>query len=391
MDTRQRIYLLVIVIAQFCCTSLWFASNGVLDDLISNFNLDQSAIGSLTSAVQFGFISGTILFALISLADRFSPSKIFLACAVLGSLINLGMLWNGNQLLTLLLIRFFTGFFLAGIYPVGMKIASDHFEKGLGKSLGFLVGALVVGTAFPHALKAFSMGTTWQSAISATSIIALIGGILMYAIVPDGLFRKPASKIDLLATAIVFKNKPFRLAAFGYFGHMWELYTFWVFVPVLLHSYAIANKLVFNVPLWSFIIIATGGIACVIAGLLAEKIGTTRVAMIALFSSGLCCLLCPIIFHLEQDILFLAFLIFWGMTVVADSPLLSTLVANYSESKIRGTALTIVTGAGFAITIFSIQMVNYLSFAIEVKYLFLILAIGPVMGLISLSNLKRTS
>ena len=147
---NPKLILPLIVIAQFSCTSLWFASNGVIADLIVAFQLNESFLGSLTSAVQLGFIVGTFVFALLSIADRYSPSKVFLFSALLGSLFNLSLIWEGNNLSTILLLRFLTGFFLAGIYPVGMKIASDYFDKGLGRSLGFLVGALVLGTAFPH-------------------------------------------------------------------------------------------------------------------------------------------------------------------------------------------------------------------------------------------------
>ena len=149
----SKLILPVIVISQFCCTSLWFAGNGVINDLVLNFSLNESALGHLTSAVQFGFIIGTLTFAILTISDRFSPSKVFLISAFLGALFNLGILWESNSLITLLLLRFFTGFFLAGIYPVGMKIATDYFKNGLGKSLGFLVGALVIGTAFPHLLN----------------------------------------------------------------------------------------------------------------------------------------------------------------------------------------------------------------------------------------------
>ncbi|MFT7452415.1 MAG: MFS family permease, partial [Patescibacteria group bacterium] len=146
----SKYILPIIVIAQFCCTALWFAGNAVMGDLAINFNLPSSALGHLTSAVQFGFISGTLVFALLAIADRFSPSKVFGLCAFVGALFNLGAIHDGNTLWTLLSLRFMTGFCLAGIYPVGMKIAADYFEKGLGKSLGYLVGALVLGTAFPH-------------------------------------------------------------------------------------------------------------------------------------------------------------------------------------------------------------------------------------------------
>ena len=142
-----------IVASQFACTSLWFASNAVMGDLVATFGLDASALSHLTSAVQFGFIAGTLVFALLAIADRFSPARVFFISALLGAAANLGALLDSNTLASLLLFRFGTGFFLAGIYPVGMKIAADYYEKGLGKSLGYLVGALVLGTTFPHLLK----------------------------------------------------------------------------------------------------------------------------------------------------------------------------------------------------------------------------------------------
>lgn len=235
----KRIILPIIVFSQFCCTSLWFAGNGVIEDLIKSFNLDFYALGHLTSAVQFGFIFGTLVFALLTISDRFSPSKVFFYCAVLASLFNLLIVIDGHSLISLMLLRFITGFFLAGIYPVGMKIASDYFDNGLGKSLGFLVGALVLGTAFPHLLKGnFNEVLPWKYMILVTSILAVIGGLLILFLVPNGPYRKSLKHFDYTICYKLFKNNNFRAAAFGYFGHMWELYAFWAFTPLLLSTYA---------------------------------------------------------------------------------------------------------------------------------------------------------
>ncbi|MGB5262481.1 MAG: MFS transporter, partial [Lutimonas sp.] len=231
---KQPNYILpIIVISQFFCISLWFAGNGVMNDLISNFDLRKNALGHLTSAVQLGFILGALIFAIFTIVDRYSPSKVFFVSALLGALCNLGILWNENNLVSLLFFRFTTGFFLAGIYPVGMKIAADYYEKGLGKALGFLVGALVLGTALPHLLKDMTIAFPWQSVLLVTSTLAVIGGLLISIFVPDGPFRKPGVSLDHTAFFGVFKQKEFRSAAFGYFGHMWELYTFWAFAPVI--------------------------------------------------------------------------------------------------------------------------------------------------------------
>lgn len=380
-----KIILPVIVVSQFCCTSLWFAGNGVMPNLVSAFGLTESAVGHLTSAVQFGFIMGTLVFAVLSIADRFSPSKVFLSCAVLGALFNLGVIWEGNSLATLLAFRFSTGFFLAGIYPVGMKIAADYYEKGLGKSLGFLVGALVVGTAFPHLLKEMTHTLSWTSVLVGTSSLAVLGGVLMVSLVPDGPFRKPSQKLHLSAFLRVFQNGKFRSAAFGYFGHMWELYAFWAFVPLMLKTYNIIHPATtFNVPLLSFFIIAIGGLACVLGGYLAEALGTKKVAFVALLLSGICCLVSPLLFAQTSETVFLAFLLFWGMVVIADSPLFSTLVAQNALPELKGTALTIVNCIGFAITIVSIQLLNGLNtFTISNK-MYMVLALGPFLGLLAL-------
>jgi predicted MFS family arabinose efflux permease len=387
---HSKLILLVIVISQFCCTSLWFAGNGVINELVINFKLETSALGHLTSAVQFGFIIGTLIFAILTIADRFSPSKVFLISAVFGSLFNLGIIWEANSLTSLLLFRFFTGFFLAGIYPVGMKIAADYYQKGLGRSLGFLVGALVIGTAFPHLLKEITDAYLWKSVLIATSSLALFGGLLMVIMVPDGPHRKPSRQTNLSAFFNVFQNRKFRSAAFGYFGHMWELYAFWAFVPIMLKKYSIEHSQVaFNIPILSFLIIGIGGLGCVLSGYIAQKAGSKRTAFIMLFLSCGCCLVYPLLFTTEFESLFIGFLIFWGMVVIADSPLLSTLVAQNAPIEAKGTALTIVNCIGFSITIISIQFITGMIELTDSNGIYTVLAIGPIFGLISLRRKKK--
>ena len=380
----------VIVLSQFCCTSLWFAGNGIMNDLVSEFGLQITALGHLTSAVQIGFILGTLLFALLNVADRFSPSKVFFVCALFGAFVNMGMIWEGNQLESLIGIRFLTGFALAGIYPVGMKIASDHYREGLGTSLGFLVGALVLGTAFPHLLKTFT-GTgnlPWKSVVWGTSVLSTVGGLLIYFLIPDGPFRLAMIKKDFSVLFSVFKLNEFQAAAFGYFGHMWELYAFWAFVPLVLEWYRVEHSLTLNIPLYSFVIIGSGGLACVAAGFLSQTFGTKRTAGTALLLSGLCCLISPFFFWQNSALALLLFLIFWGVMVVADSPLFSTLVAQNAPGEARGTALTIVNCIGFFITIFSIQLLNLVIISFSPLYLFLFLTPGPMLGLYFLFKRK---
>lgn len=391
-QAQARHILPVIVLSQFCCTSLWFATNGVIGPLASHFNLAADALGHLTSFVQFGFIAGTLLFALFTLADRFAPSRVFMVCALLGAGLNAATLWGGNTLGSLLAWRFLTGFFLAGIYPVGMKIASDYYQEGLGKSLGYLVGALVVGTALPHLLRGSVGADAWKGVVLATSGLAALGGVLMWLLVPNGPFRHRGQKPDFSAFFRVFQNRSFRAAAFGYFGHMWELYAFWAFVPVLLARFGdLHPESALSVPALSFAIIAIGGPACVAGGYISQRLGPARTAGFALFGSGLCCLLSPLVYFAGNGPMLVAFLLFWGMAVVADSPLFSTLVARNAPVEARGTALTIVNCVGFAITIGSIQLLNGLHGRIDTAFLFTGLALGPLLGLLALARGRKNS
>ena len=389
MKHHKRI-LPIIVISQFCCTSLWFAGNAVLNDLIENFSLPNSALENLTSAVQFGFITGTLLFALFTIADRFSPSKVFFSCASLGALCNAGLIFQFNTLSTLLIIRFLTGFFLAGIYPIGMKIATDYYRKGLGNALGFLVGALVLGTALPHLLKDSMHAFSWEMVLLSISGLSVFGGCLLVIFVNNGPYRKKGTSLDLTICFKVFKNKDFRKASFGYFGHMWELYTFWTFVPILLKTYSGLYAVVkFNIPLLSFFIIGIGSISCVLGSYLAAKFGTKRTAFSLLLLSCICCLVSPLFFLVSNGTIFLLFLLFWGMVVIADSPLFSTLVAQNAPEKDKGTALTIVNCIGFSVTILSLQLVSAQYHSTNSIFVYLLLAIGPVFGLLAIETKKR--
>jgi len=372
----------VIVLAQFAGTSLWFAGNAVVDSLIEELGLADNLLGYITIAVQAGFIIGTLIFALLNIADRFSPVRVFLVCALSGALLNVLIIWSSSAFM-ILSARLATGIFLAGIYPVGMKIASDWHQKGLGKAMGFLVGALVLGTAFPHFLKFIGSDYPWQFVFIGTSIIAAGGGLLLFLTVRDGPFRTRSTgmKFDPKAITQLFSHQNFRAAALGYFGHMWELYTFWAFVPVMIGYYSKVQAISLSVPLWSFIIIAIGGISCVIGGYLSVSKGSKWVSIVALVGSGICCLLIALSFPITL-VLFLLIMLLWGIFVIPDSPQLSTLVAQSSPSSLVATGLTIVNSIGFALTIVSIQLVSYLWNLTESPLVFLIMIIGPIIGLI---------
>lgn len=378
---QNRQVLPIIVLSQFLCTTLWFGGNAVLPDLMQQLRLPVSALANITSAVQFGFITGTLLYALGTVADLMKPSLVFFISAVAAALANICII-RVHDFNLVLVLRFCTGFFLAGIYPVGMKIAADHYNSSLGKALGFLVGALVLGTAFPHLLKSLSISLPWSIVLIAVSIMAVTGGILMLLFVPPGVYRKPMQRPDLRLILKVFRPKEFRSAAFGYFGHMWELYTFWAFLPLIIRTWMELHHAALPISFTAFIVIGIGSMACVWSGYISQKWGSRKTAVIALSGSFCCCLLSPLMFYLPSTG-FIIFLLIWGWLVIADSPMFSTLVAQQAGVQQKGTALTITTCIGFSITIVSLETLNYFSGIIKNNTM-LLLAPGPLLGLIAL-------
>jgi MFS family permease len=376
----------VIVLSQFAGGSLWFAGNAVLGDLRLALGLPDAALGWITSAVQLGFIAGTLAFAFFAVSDIASPRVVFFLCALAGAAANAASYLMAQGLASLMALRFATGFFLAGIYPVGMKIAAGWYRDDLGKALGFLVGALVLGTAFPHLLK--GLGTTLppQQVMLGVSALAVAGGAAMLVLVPDGPFLSRGARFDPRALASVFGVAGFRASAFGYFGHMWELYAFWAFVPLLLAAHAALGP----VSLWTFAIIAVGALGCMAGGLASLRLGSARVAFAQLTASGMCCLLSPFLFHAPTPV-FLAFLLFWGIVVAGDSPQFSALNAANAPRELVGSALTIANCIGFAITIGSIELLNAAAGSLGAQWLFLLLAPGPVFGLAALLPLLRAA
>lgn len=389
MTQRAPWILPVIILSQFAGTSLWFAGNAVLGDLQREWALGAASLGYMTSAVQFGFVAGTLVFAFFAVSDRHSPRIVFLACSLLGAASNLAVFLAAEGLWSLLAFRFLTGFFLAGIYPVGMKIAAGWYRDDLGRAIGFLVGALVLGTAFPHLLRGIGQMLPWEMVLAGVSGSAVVGGLLMFMLVPDGPYITRGAGFDPAAFKAIFTSPKFRASAFGYFGHMWELYALWAFVPLLLARYA-EQHAGLDVSLWSFAIIATGAVGCIVGGLVSLRHGSARVAFVQLLASGICCLASPLIFHAPPAV-FLAFLLFWGVVVVGDSPQLSALNARYAPPALVGSALTIANCVGFSITIVSIQLLTILATSVDIAWLFLPLAVGPVIGLLALRPLLSES
>jgi MFS family permease len=383
LSSTPKHILPLLVISQFAGTSLWFVGNAILPELKQALQLSQYAVSLVTSAVMLGFIAGTLVFAFFSLADRYSPVKLFLISSLLGAISNSAIVWLANDDTTLFTLRFITGFVIAGIYPVGMKIAADWYEKGLGTALGFLLGALILGTAFPHLLRNREFNLSWKTVLHVTSGIAALGGVMMVLFVGDGPFRKKWGGFRWDAFGKIFSSPKWRQAATGYFGHMWELYAFWGFVPVMIELYAKKNDQQLDISFLSFAVIAIGSIGSVIGGYLSRRSGSAKVAASALFISGLCCFVSPVSFSFPV-IVFIVFLLIWGATVSPDSPQFSALVAQYAPDELRGTALTIYNSIGFAITTISLYVIDRLFHSngfLRGENTFALLGLGAIVGL----------
>jgi MFS transporter, DHA1 family, inner membrane transport protein len=382
-----RRILPVIVLSQFAGTSLWIAVNGVMPDLQRAWGLPTTAVGTLTSAVQLGFVTGTLVFALLMLADRFPPSRVFLVCSMLGALLNAATLFADGSLGVLVALRFGVGFLLAGIYPVGMKIAASWYRERLGAVMGVLIGALVLGTALPHGLRALAgdsdtLASTiagyppWQAVVVAVSLLAATGGLATALLVPVNPDAPRGARITPKALGLIWSDWRLRASVFGYFGHMWELYAFIVLVPLILAT-RLAGTAVSAAAFWA---IAAGFLGCVVGGLLARRFGSARIAQVQLATSGACCLAAPLMLGAPMP-LFMGWLLLWGVTVVGDSPQFSTLTAQNSPAPVVGSVLTFTNCIGFAISVVSIELFVRATQAWPLPAVLPWLAAGPVLGL----------
>jgi MFS family permease len=380
-----RHILPALVTAQFAGTSLWFAVNAVMPDLQRELGWATAAVGTLTSALQLGFILGTLVFALLAIADRFSARAVFLLCALAGAVCTVGAWAMVRDFTALLGWRFATGFFLAGIYPVGMKIAAQWYTRGLGGALGLLVGALVLGSASAHALRALGDALPWPTLMLGVAGLAALGGLLLFF----GTSDPPAAHtrvttLQWRALASVWTDARVRSSVLGYFGHMWELYTMWVMAPLIL-----VTRLEGAALSWAaFAVLGAGAIGCSVGGWAAQRWGSARVAGVQLGISGLCCLATPWMLD-AGDALFYGWLLLWGVTVAGDSPQFSTLTARNAPPQAVGSVLTLTNSIGFAISIVSILLFVSLAETVALGALLPWLALGPALGLWALWPLVR--
>jgi MFS family permease len=383
MLTAPKRILPILVLAQFAGTSLWFAVNAVMPDLQQQMGWPASAVGRLTSALQLGFIVGTLVFALLAIADRFSARRVFLFCAVAGALCTLGALMRIASFSELLLWRAATGFFLAGIYPVGMKIASQWFPEGLGVALGWLVGALVLGSASAHGIRALSVELPWATVMMSVALLAAAGGLILFMAIPEPpSYTAISKKLEWQALATIRTDWRVRASVLGYFGHMWELYTFWVLVPLILATQLNGQAL----SLAAFGVLGIGALGCIGGGWLAKRWGSARVATVQLSMSGICCLLAPWLVSAPL-IWFLLWLAIWGITAAGDSPQFSTLTASNAPKHAVGSVLTLTNCMGFALSIVSIELFTSLAQEHQLASLLPWLGIGPLLGVLAMRPL----
>ena len=367
--------------------SLWFSGSAVVPALTREWHLSETAAGWLTLSVQIGFVVGTLLSALFNLPDIISPRYLFTLTAICGAIVNAAFGWFAHSASVGITLRFLTGMFLAGVYPPAMKILATWFRHGRGLALGVLVGALTLGKATPYLINGVG-SYNWRTNVTFVSLHAVIGGVVVLLFVGDGPFALPAARFDLSQAGKVFRNHGVRLANLGYLGHMWELYAMWTWIPFMIRaSLSARHSSPAFAEVGSFVVIGCGAVGCVVAGLIADRVGRTIVTSVAMAISGSCCLVIGLFFGANPIALLIVAAI-WGASVVADSAQFSACVTELGDPQYIGTALTIQMCLGFLLTTISIELIPRVEKIVGWRYAFVILAPGPLFGVLSMLRLR---
>jgi MFS family permease len=341
----------------------------------------------LTLSVQLGFVAGTLLSALLNLPDIISPRHLFTLTAIAGAVMNAAFGWFAHDASFAIVLRFLTGMSLAGVYPPAMKILATWFRHGRGLALGVLIGALTLGKATPYLINGIG-SANWRTNVLFVSLLAVVGGLIVWMFVDDGPLGLPAARFDWKQVGRVFQNRGVRLANLGYLGHMWELYAMWTWIPFMIRaSLAVRKSDPIFAEVGSFLVIGCGAIGCVVAGAIADRVGRTIVTSVAMAISGSCCLVIGFLFGANPIALLIVAAI-CGASVVADSAQFSACVTELGDPQYIGTALTIQTSLGFLLTTISIELIPHVENLVTWRYAFAILAIGPLFGVISMMRLR---
>ncbi len=387
-DPSRWRMLLLICLAELGALSLWFSATAVIPALSTPW-MSPSSQAWLSMAVTLGFVAGTAISAAFTLVDWIGARWLFCVATVGGALANAALLVWMDVLAVVIICRFLTGLMLAGAYPPGMKLAASWFVAERGFAVGSLVGALTFGTALPHFFN-FLGGLAWPPVIAGTSVVALAGAVIMLGFVRDGPHLQGRSPFNPRAVIQLARARGVVLASLGYFGHMWELYAMWTWLGLYL-GVAFAQAGVADAPglasLATAAVIAAGGVGCIVAGRMADRIGRTATTMLAMLGSGACAAGIGFAFGHPTWLVLVALL--WGLTVVADSAQFSTAISELAPPQYVGTALSLQTCLGFLLTIVSIRLYPALVALCGWPWSFAFLAPGPFLGTLAMWRLRN--
>ena len=385
----------LLALAEVLGMSLWFSASAVSPALQEAWGLSVAGSAWLTMAVQIGFVAGTALSGVLNLPDIVSSRRLFVISAWLGAAANAGFALFATGLASGVVLRFLTGFFLAGVYPPGMKLAATWTRRHLGLAIGLVVGALTVGSASPHLVRSLSHpaggsgeSCGWTGVVLVSSALAAAGGLIVALLFREGPFAGAGARFNPRFALSIFTRRGLRLANFGYLGHQWELYAMWTWVPVFLAGRVAAEGGSPSLaPLLAFAVVGIGGIGCLVAGAGADRLGRTATTSAAMIVSGAMAVLAAV-FHAAPLPLLTVILLIWGISVVADSAQFSASITELSPPEYTGTALTIQTSVGFLLTMVSIQLVPLIVEMGGWPAAFLMLAAGPAFGTAAMLRLR---